>query len=129
MATIEEAIRQMLVNNNGTLPATRISYGYRPQSDILPAVTFTISSNTAESIGSAPIRQATFSVNAIAELAIDAAAMIDAVRAACVPGVYDGKTISAVVITDQSLTDPITGISDEQEPSIATVNAIAFYED
>lgn len=129
MATIEEAVRQMLVNNAGTLNATRISYGYRPQNDILPAVTFTLSGNQAETVGASPLRSAELTVNGHAELALDAAEMVAKIRSACVPGTYDGINISAVVITSAQLMDPVTGISDEQEPSTATVQATVFFEE
>jgi hypothetical protein len=129
MATIEEAVRQMLVNNAGTLNSTRISYGYRPQNTDLPAVTFTLSGNSAETLGGSPLKSCELTINGHAELAIDAADMVAKIRAACVPGTYDGIVISAIVITSTQLLDPITGISDEQEPSTATVNATAFYEE
>jgi hypothetical protein len=58
MPVIQEAIRQMLVNNAGTLPSGRISYGYRPQNDALPAVTYTLSGDNAESVGATPLRRA-----------------------------------------------------------------------
>lgn len=129
MPSIQEAVRQMLVNNAGTLPSGRISYGYRPQNDALPAVTFTLSGDNAETVGATPLRQVDLSINGIADTALSAAGMISAIRSACVVGTYDTKKIHAVVFTSQELNDPVTGISDEQEPSIATVTATVFYED
>ena len=128
MATIEEAVRQMLVNNAGTLPSARISYGYRPQSDALPAVTFTLSGATATTIGSSPIRQVSATINAIADLTIDAATMLDAVEAALVTGTYDGIVISSCIIDTREVNDPVIGFSDEQEPATATLRATIYYE-
>lgn len=127
MPVIEEAIRQMLVNNAGTLPSGRISYGYRPQSDELPAVTFTLSGAAPATVGGSPLRQADLTVNGIAETALGAAEMIPKLRSALVVGTYDGMDVHAVVITSEQLQDPVTGISDEQEPSIATVSATVYY--
>ena len=129
MPVIQEAIRQMLVNNAGTLPSGRISYGYRPQNDALPAVTFTLSGDAAASVGGTPLRQVDLRVNGIAETALGAAELIPLIRAACAVGTYDTKAIHAVVFTAEELADPVTGISDEQEPSIATVSATVYYQD
>jgi hypothetical protein len=129
MPVIQEAIRQMLVNNAGGLPSGRISYGYRPQNDALPAVTYTLSGDNAETVGATPLRQVELRVNGVAETALAAAELVPLIRAACQIGTYDGKAIHAVVFTGEELSDPVTGISDEQEPSIATVSATVYYQD
>lgn len=128
MATIEEAVRQMLVDNAGTLPSTRISYGYRPQNDALPAVTFTLSTATNATVGSSPIQQVTATINAIAEVTLDAATMRSAVESALVPGTYDGILISACVVESREVQDPVIGFNDEQEPATASVTATIYYE-
>lgn len=129
MATIEEAVRQMLVNNAGTLPSGRISYGYRPQNDALPAVTFTVSGVTPQTVGSPALYTAEVTVNGVAELTIDAAAMVDPiVQAIDSPGTYDGIDIHSVVVTSRATNDPMIGIGDEQEPAISTVSATIYFE-
>ena len=128
MATIEEAVRAMLITgttlsaNGIDVPDSRVTHGYRLQSTELPAVTYEVSNQAAADV-SRGIMQGELAVSGIAETSIDAATIGDAIEAALVAGTYSSIDIDSIVITSKTLAPPAVGLGDEQEPATVTVNA------
>jgi hypothetical protein len=128
MATIEEAVRAMLITgttlsaNPINVPDSRVTHGYRLQSTELPAVTYEVSNQAAADV-SRGIMQGELAVSGIAETSIDAATIGDAIEAALVAGTYSSIDIDSIVITSKTLAPPAVGLGDEQEPATVTVNA------
>lgn len=132
MATIEEAVRAMLIDgtelsaNGVDVPDSRVTHGYRLQSTALPAVKYEVS-NQANSDVARGIMQGELAVTGIAETSIDAATIGDAIDTALDTGTFSGIVIDAIVITSKTLAPPTVGLGDEQEPATVTVNATIYW--
>ena len=132
MATIEQAIRTMLINGTtlsaGTpgVPDARVTHGYRLQDSPLPAVTYSVDTREDASV-SGGIQQSQITVTAIADTSEDALAIAEKVRTALAAGTYSSIVIQVVIITNQFLQPEVFGISDEQEPAQAVTNATIYW--
>lgn len=125
MATIEQAVRTMLLTTSGVQDAN-ISHGYRIQGATLPAITFTIGSKTiADTAGG--MNTAELTVSSIADTSEDALSVAAAVKSAIGGGTYDSIDIGPVIVTSEALVEETIGMGDEQEPAQATTVATIYW--
>ena len=132
MPSFEQATRTMLIagttlsNNPVPVPDSRVTHGYRLQTTILPAVTYSVDSRQDAELGN-EIQVAQITVNSIAATSADALELSDKVRKALVSGTYDTLVFCAVIVTDEMLEPETVGLGDEQEPATAVTKATIYW--
>lgn len=126
--SIEAAVRAMITAGStvSLVPDARVTHGYRLQFDALPAITFEVTSVTADSI-SGPTYLAEVEIRCIAVTGADALAIVEQVRTASVAGSFAGHDLRAVIYTGHKLESPSSGEGDEAEPSEAVANLSIYY--
>ncbi|MEY4093908.1 MAG: hypothetical protein RLZZ53_1107, partial [Acidobacteriota bacterium] len=101
MATIEQAVRTMLINGTTLsvvpvpVPDAQVTHGYRLQDSPLPAVTYTVETREDATVNG-EIQVSNISVTSIADTSEDALAIAAKVRTALVAGKFSGVDIDAV---------------------------------
>ena len=118
----------MLTTNisNVSIPDANITHGYRLQDSALPALTFTVSnSGIASAYGS--LMESALAINIIGTNTLSVLDLEPVVRAALYGGSY-GRVIHAVTSIESTLSDPVIGSGDEQEPASLTINATLHWE-
>ena len=132
MASFEQATRTMLIagttlsNNPVPVPDSRVTHGYRLQTTILPAVTYSVDSRQDAELGD-QIKVAQITVNSIAATSSDALSLSEKVRTALAAGTYDTLIFCAVIVTDEMLEPETVGLGDEQEPATAVTKATIYW--
>lgn len=127
MASIEQAIRTMLTSRiSSGVSDDQITHAYRLQDSPLPALTFEITGQKAVSTGG--LKSGNLAINCIASFTIDAAALSDTVKAAVLKGTYSGVVVREFVLEELTVVPPISGMSDEQEPAVATLTYTVFWD-
>ena len=129
MPSIEESVRTMLTSStalSGGIPDARITFGYRLQSSVLPAVTFSLQDAVPASLDGE--RSVDIEVSYIAATALEAAEAEPDVRAAIRSGTFSTNRINAAVFTGSRVDEPITADGDEQQPAVLVCNATLYYE-
>lgn len=124
--SLEQAVRTMLLTiSNATVPDARITHGYRLQESALPAITFDVTGKSTATIAG-DVYTANLRVTIIAETTIGALDIEPIVIAAMVPGGY-GRTIHALTGFDRTVTEPVIGTGDEQEPATLTIETTVYW--
>lgn len=129
MPSIEESVRTMLTSStalSGGIPDARITFGYRLQSSVLPAVTFSLQDAVPASLDGE--RSVDIEVSYIAATALEAAEAEPDVRAAIRSGTFSTNRINAAVFTGSRVDEPITADGDEQQPAVLVCTATLYYE-
>lgn len=130
MPSFEESVRTMLTSSShlsGPIPDARITFGYRLQSSVLPAVTFTLGEAVPATLD-ATERQVDIEVSYIAATALDAAEAEPNVRRAIRAGTFDTNKINAAVFTGSRVEEPVTADGDEQQPAVLVCTATLYFE-
>jgi hypothetical protein len=138
--SIEAAVRAMLTAgttlSGGSVPVPdeRVTHGFRLQSTLLPAVTFEVNSIEPASISStgstsAGTRMAGLEVRSIAVEAVDAIAVAERVRTACVRGTYSGYNLDAVLYQGHRVEAQAAGEGDESQPAEAVSTITIYYRE
>lgn len=129
MATIEQAVRTMLIKGTvlsvAGVPDARVTHGYRLQDSSLPAVTYSIANKEPAAI--AGVNTGTLTINCIAVTSADALAIAEQLRGVLVADTYDAVAITAAFVVSEQLEPEVVGLSDEQEPAIATTTVNLYW--
>jgi len=130
---IEQDIRTMLGANAALvaqIPTARMSYAYRLQDGIMPALTYEITSLTQESIaGGTAVKLARVEMTVIAAITLDAINLIGKVKAACAAGTYGVTQFDAVIWNGYTIAGAVVGEGDEQQPAEATATVDIYYRE
>ena len=125
---VEEGIRDMLTTGpNLTVPDDRITFGYRLQSDALPAIVFNVTGIETVGIGSAPDRVASVEFRAIALEVADALDIAEEIRNKVAPGTHQGVNFSAIIWENRVAEERAAELGDEQGPAVAVATAQFYY--
>lgn len=130
MPSIEESVRTMLTSStalSGGIPDARITFGYRLQSSVLPAVTFSLQEAAGATLDNDQ-RMVDIEVSYIAATALAAAEAEPDVRAAIRSGTFSTNKINAAIFTGSRVEEPITADGDEQQPAVLVCTATLYYE-
>jgi hypothetical protein len=121
MATIESAVRAMLINGTTLLsagiPDSRIAHGYRLQDSILPACTYEVEQEERLSIGANALLRTRVELRIVAERTNDALGFRDELQTLCVAGTYDGYVFQAVEWIGHTVDPATTSDGDENQPA------------
>ena len=125
---VEEGIRHMLTTGpHLTVPDDRITFGYRLQSDALPAIVFNVTGIETVGIGSAPDRVASVELRAIALEVADALDIAEEIRNKVAPGTQQGVKFSAIIWENRVAEERAAELGDEQGPAVAVATAQFYY--
>jgi hypothetical protein len=127
--SFESAVRTMLTTGStiSLVPDARITLGYRLQDSALPAITYDCQTTELTTIGATPERSAVVDVRAIAVQSLDAIAISEQIRNACVAGTYSSIVFSAVVEIGRQLDDAVVSDGDEAQPAEHTNSYLIYY--
>ena len=121
MATIESAIRAMLINGNtlssAGIPDSRVAHGYRLQDSLLPACTFEVEQEERMSIGATPLLRTRAEIRIVADRTNDALGFRDELQTLCVAGTYDTYVFQAVEWIGHTIDPASAGDGDENQPA------------
>lgn len=125
---VEEGIRHMLTTGpHLTVPDDRITFGYRLQSDALPAIVFNVTGIETVVIGSLPDRVASVEFRAIALEVADALDIAEEIRNKVAPGTHQGVKFSAIIWENRVAEERAAELGDEQGPAVAVATAQFYY--
>ena len=125
---VEEGIRHMLTTGpHLTVPDDRITFGYRLQSDALPAIVFNVTGIETVGIGSSPDRVASVEFRAIALEVGEALDIADEIRNKVAPGTQQGVKFSAIIWENRVAEERAAELGDEQGPAVAVATAQFYY--
>lgn len=130
MPSFEESVREMLTSStalSGGIPDARITFGYRLQSTVLPAVTYTLQEAVPATLGGAE-RTVDIEVSYIAATALAAAEAEPDVRAAIRTGTFATNKVNAAIFTGSRVDEPVTADGDEQQPAVLVCTATLYFE-
>lgn len=116
----------LAANISSGVADAQITHAYRLQDSPLPALTFEVETTVRAALSS--LNQSTVRFTAIAVQTIDAADLETTIRNALVAGTYSALNFRAWVVESTTLSPPISGLSDEQEPASFTLSASVFWE-
>ena len=133
MATIESAIRAMIVNSTtlsaAGIPDERVFHGYRLQDTTLPACTYEVQQTELLTIGASPLRQATVSVTITASTTSSALGFLPSLRTLAAAGTWDTIEVQAVEEGGHVVEPATPGEGDEAEPAQLTYTFTATYKE
>jgi len=126
VTTIQASVRTMLIVMAAVADAN-ITHGYRLQDTILPAITYEVTQEEVQSIGSSPLLMASVTIRIIAVTTQGALDLIPYVKAVCVTGVFGSLTFESVQWNGYTVEPAAAGDGDEQMPAEVACEIDIYY--
>lgn len=124
--TIQASVRTMLIVMVAVADAN-ITHGYRLQDTSLPAITYEVTQEEVQSIGSSPLLMVSATIRIIADTTQGALDLLPYVKAVCVTGTFSSLTFEIVQWNGYTVEPAVAGDGDEQMPAEVSCEIDIYY--